>query len=182
MKTVITLLSLSLSSTARATEPCTTQNYSNHEKPPRFDCPGPEEGALVPDLPSKPTKGLDRGATVIPAGKKPKTFLVDYDSVLMGKMKVIELGMKIKGLRRLRWSDRHRGAETLAIEKKFISATWTAKLQLRDSQLVQANKQIVQARKERDEARKWYRSWTFGLVVGVVVTSAAVIGTAVAIK
>ena len=179
---MIVALCLLLSSTVWAADPCTTQNYSDAGTEPRYDCPGPGEGALVPDLPSKPTKGLARGATVTPAGKKRKTFKVEYDSVLMGKMKVIELGMKIKGLRRLRWADRHRGAEALAIEKKFISATWTAKLQLRVSQLVQAKKQIAQARKERDEERKWYRSWTFGLVVGVVATSAAVIGTAVAIK
>jgi hypothetical protein len=180
MRVLIALLFLT--STAFADDPCTTQDYSNAKKEPRYDCPGPGEGALVPDIPTKPTIGLERGAKITTAGKKSKTFKLEYDSALVSRGKLIELGMKIKGLRRLRWADMHKGAERLEIERKFIDSTWKAKLTLRDSQLSNAKQQIVQAQKDLEKAKKWYRSWTFGLVVGVVTTTAAVIGTALAVR
>ena len=180
MRTLITLLFLT--STAWADDPCTEQNYSDAGKEPRYECPGPGESAVVPDIPTKPTKGLERGATITPSNKKYKPFKVEYDSVIMSRGKVIELGLKIKGLRRLRWLDMHKGAEALAIERKFLSSTWKAKLELRDSQVASYKKQLVTARQERDAARAWYRRFSTGLIAGIVVTAGTAVAIAIAAK
>ena len=172
---------LLLSTTALADErPCTQQNYADAKQEPRYDCPGPGEAALVPDVPLKPSMGLTRGTTVKRPGK-PAITLKD-ERLLMGKQRVISLGMRIKALRRLRWLDLHKGAAVLEVERQYLSKVAAARQALRDSQLKSYKQQLAEAREQRDRARAWYRSWTFGLVVGVVLTSAATVAIAVAAK
>lgn len=42
--------------------------------------------------------------------------------------------------------------------------------------------QLVQTQAELAKERRWYRSWTFGLVVGVVLTAATAAGVAIAVR
>jgi len=172
---IICALSL-LSAPVSARTPCTIQDYSDPSKAPDFGCPGPQEPALVPELRPKPSMGIENGATVL---IKKKKIPVLYDAVLMDKLKVIELGLKIKGLRRLRWLERHKGEKLLAVERKYVGQRYQAQLKLEQERVKTARGQRDDARQERDDSRKWYRSFSFGFTVGagtvVVVTAGIVI-------
>lgn len=161
--------------------PCTEQDYSSPKKAPNWRCPGPDESILVPDLKFRPSLGLETGSLVTKKGAK-KPFRLDYSAVLLDQNKVLQLGLRIQGLRRLRWLERHRAAEAVKIERKYMADRLTAQLKLEQSRVKVAVQQRDQARKERDRARAWYRSWTFGLIVGVVTTAATVIAVGYAVK
>lgn len=182
MKTAVILALLGLWAPAWAQpQPCTTEDYSNPSKQPDWACPGPDEGILVPDATFKPSVGLDAGSQVTKKGDQ-KGVLLDYPAVLMDKEKVVQLGLRIQALRRLRWLERHKAKDLVEIERKYMSDRLTAQLKLEQSRVKEAVLQRDDARKERDSAKKWYRSWTFGLVVGVVTTTAATIAIAYAAK
>ena len=180
MKILVILLCL-IPSLAWATPPCIEQNYSNSKKAPIWKCPGPGESILLPDIKFNPSIGLEAGSTYIKKGSD-KDVLINYDTVLMDRQKVMQLGLRIQGLRRLRWLDMHRGAEILAIEKKYMADRIRIKLELEVVRSQTYKGQRDQARKERDSAGRWYRSWTCGLVVGIVVTAGATIAVAYAAK
>jgi hypothetical protein len=169
---VIAAALLALAVRAEGAEPCVQQDYSQSEKKPRWDCAGPDEDILLPDIRFRPSVGLDRGASF---RKSDQTGLIklDYPTVLMDKDKVIQLGLRIQGLRRLRWLDLHRGAKILEVESKYVGSVLQSKIELEKSRVTALRGQRDDARRQRDEAKKWYRSWTFGLVVGIVVTTAA---------
>jgi len=182
MRTTVILACLALSAPAWGQQaPCTTQDYSNPAKAPRWDCPGPDEGILVPDIKFNPSLGVPAGSSVTLKGAK-KARLLDFDTVLLDRAKVTQLGLRIQGLRRLRWLERHKADEVVKIERKYMADRLGAQLKLEKSRVKEAVQQRDQARKERDAARKWYRSWSFGLVVGVVTTTAATIAIAYASK
>lgn len=182
MRSMVILVCLALSASAWGQQkPCATQDYSDPTKAPRWDCPGPDEGILVPDIKFSPSLGLPAGSLVTPKGAK-KARLIDFDTVLLDRAKVTQLGLRIQGLRRLRWLERHKAAEVVKIERKYMSDRLTAQLKLEKSRVKEAVQQRDSARKERDSARKWYRSWSFGLVVGVLTTTAATIAIAYASK
>jgi len=180
MKNLISILVLATAVPAWA-EPCVEQDYSDPDGRPRWDCPGPDEGVLLPDIKFKPSVGLDVGAGYRKTDKQ-ALIKLDYPAVLMDKDKVIQLGLRIQGLRRLRWLDMHRHDRLLEIEKKHVGKTLQAKIDLEKSRVKALTSQRDDARRQRDEAKKWYRSWTFGLIVGIVVTTAAAGGIAYAAK
>jgi hypothetical protein len=182
MRTLVILATLALCAPAWGQQkPCTTQDYSDPAKAPDWRCPGPDEGVVVPEIRFNPSLGVPAGSSVLLKGtKKPK--LTGFDTVLMDRAKVTQLGLRIQGLRRLRWLERHKAAEVVRIERKYMSDRLTAQLKLEQSRVKVAVSQRDQARKERDAARAWYRSWSFGLVVGIVTTTAATIAIAYAAK
>lgn len=179
MRFLVTLLVLCLSSPVFGA-PCTEHNYNDPKREPDWSCQGPGEAALVPDTNARPSVGVVRGSKVISPDKK--TVDVVADSILMDKDRVITLGMRVKALRRLRWLDLHKGKDLLEIEKKHATDVIQAKLELEQSRANEFKKQRDDARKQRDSSQKWYRSWTFGLIVGVVTTTAATIAVAYAVK
>jgi hypothetical protein len=158
---------------------CTEQDYSNPDKRPDWRCPGPDESVLLPDIKFKPSVGLETGASYQETDQTRKIKLT-YPVVLMDKDKVLQLGLRIQGLRRLRWLDLHKGKDLLKIEKTYTTDRLKAQVDLEKSRVKVLKEQRDDARKQRDEARKWYRSWTCGLVVGIVVTTAAAAGIAYA--
>jgi len=170
MRAMIILLSLLLYSHSWATSPCTAQDYSDSKKAPSWSCPGPEEGILVPDIKFNPSIGIGIGDSIFFKGKT-KATPISYPALVMDKDKVIQLGIRIQGLRRLRWLERHKYVDVLDIERKYISDRLTAKLELEQSRTAVAIGQRDAARKELSKARRWYRSWTFGVVCGVIVST-----------
>jgi len=182
MRTLVVLACLALCAPAWGQQkPCTVQDYSDPAKAPDWRCPGPDEGILVPDIKFNPSLGVPAGSSVHLKGAK-KPSLIGFDTVLLDRAKVTQLGLRIQGLRRLRWLERHKTAEVVKIERRYMSDRLTAQLKLEQSRVKVAVQQRDQARKERDRARAWYRSWSFGLVVGVVTTTAATIAIAYAAK
>jgi hypothetical protein len=156
-------------SIANAMELCAQQDYSDPNKPPNWECPGPGESVLLPDIKFNPSVGLKMGSQYNTSSSGDMTLL-DYDAVLMDVNKTIQLALRISGLRRLRWLDMHRGAELLKIEKKYIQDRFQARLELEETRA-----KIY--KKQRDQAYKWYRSWSSGFIFGVVATTTIVITT-----
>jgi hypothetical protein len=134
----------------------------------------------VPDVPTKPSIGIPAGSSFIKKGGKAENL--DYEAILVDRDKIVQLGLRIQGLRRLRWLERHKAMDTVEIEKKYMSDRLLAQIKLEQSRVQVAIQQRDDARKERDSSKRWYRSWTFGLILGVVTTTAATIGIAYAAK
>lgn len=178
--TAFLVSSLALPAPLLAAQPCTEQNYSDSKKEPRYDCPGPDEAALVPNVPTKPSLGVPTGTELRVSPRK--STLVDFDAVLLDKMKVIELGMRIKALRRLRWLERHKGKDLLAIEKKYVSDRLNAKLKLEQSRVKSYKQQRDDARAQRNKLRAWYRSPTLWFAVGFVVSAAGATALGIALR
>ena len=153
--------------------PCVDQGYSDPTREPNYDCRGPGEDMLVPDTDSQPSIGVKAGVQA-PAQK--------WDAVLMDRAKVTELGLRLKAIRRLRWLDLHKGADLLVIEQKYLRDTTAEKDKLSASQVASYREQLQTSRAELAKERSWYRSWTFGLILGVVVTAAAGAGIAIAVR
>lgn len=173
MKIIIVLSVLMFSASVNAAEPCTEQNYSDPDRAPSWSCPGPGESILLPEIKFYPSIGLDVGSSYQKLGG-PKIELV-YPAVLLDKNKVIQLGLRIQGLRRLRWLDLHKGASVLKIEQKYSESKFQAKLDLEKSRSASYKSQRDDARAQRDELGKWYRSWTCGFIVGVIVVSTVIV-------
>lgn len=155
--------------------PCVEATYADPKREPNYACRGPWEDLLVPDTQFRPSIGLPKGKAIsLPA--------LDYDAVLLDRSKVMELGLRIEAIRRLRWMDLHRSSDLLTIEQKYLRDTAAEKDKLAQSQVASYRGQLEQAQAELAKEKAWYRSWTFGLIVGVVLTAATAAGVAVAVR
>ena len=168
MRMLTLALALLLCSRAWA-EPCGPQAYTAKTEP-RYDCPSPGEEALVPKVQPRESEELKEKAPAPWAG------------VLMDRDRVLSLGLRIQAIRRLRWMDGQLAADRLAAEQRLLQQQSKAELELRTSQRESYKEQLRTTTEELVSARRWYRSWTFGVIVGVVVTSAAAIALAYATR
>ena len=82
---------------------------------------------------------------------------MDYDGVLMERGKVLKLGMKVTAGRKLRWLDRHKGAEVLSIEKKYLTGIWDIRDQLKAAQIANCRFSVCATRAGPDEVQPVYR-------------------------
>ncbi len=94
---------------------------------------------------------------------------------------LISLGLKLQTVRRLRWLDRRRRAERLEIEERYQEQVGEAEEELRAAVTQQnrdildlANRRAADATAAASSASAWYRSWTFGFILGFVVSGALV--------
>ena len=142
----VIVLSLLIATPAWA-QPCTEQDYTSG-KAPNYNCPGPDEAAVIPQIPhAEKSIGIKKDA---PA---------KFKGLLMPKEQVINLGIKIKGLRRLRFIDMKQAKEKLKIEIKFEKANAAADLGLVESQRDNYKRQALDLKADLIDANKWYRSW-----------------------
>lgn len=169
MKVLAVLLSVLLAAPVWAKTPCTTQSYDSG-KEPRYDCPGPGEAALTPTLKMRDSVGLT-------TGKK-----APWEGVLLDRNRVITLGLKIKAVRRLRYLDMLERNDRVDAELKLAKANAAANLKLRTSQRDTYKSQVRVLRGELKEAKKWWRSWTFGFVLGLAVTAAGTTALAYSLR
>lgn len=151
-------------------ETCPRQDYANPKVEPNYDCPGPDEESMIPQLQMGPSAELLKG--------KP----APWDGVLMDKNRVLFLGLRVKGLRRIRYLERQDYQRRLEAELAFQRATAKADLDLRTTQRDSYKEQLVQAQKDLAKAYAWYRSWSFGLVLGFVVAAAGATALAMALR
>jgi hypothetical protein len=166
---LITLVVLLLSFPSFAAAQCVTQDYSSKTEP-AYDCPGPDEDAIIPKLEFKMSVGLDKD--------KPAPFA----GVLLESNQVIQLGIRIKGLRRLRYLDMQKAATQQKIELDFAAKLAKADQDLLTSQRESYKAQVVELREDLKSAQAWYRSWTFGFVLGTLITTTAAVSLAISVK
>lgn len=159
MRAVIMCVAFLLTAPAWAQkEPCTTQNYDKDAEP-RLDCPGPEEEALVRPGKHKASKSLKAGARAPWAG------------ILIEKGRVIDLGLRVQGLRYLRWRDRKDARIKLKTEIDFRGSTAAARKQLFLVQVADLKKQNRAQAAAISKLRAWYRSPALWFAAGVIVTA-----------
>jgi hypothetical protein len=160
MRAIIVALILLWPCIAIAADQCTKQIYSDPNVEPDYSCPGPGEDAMVPKIQLR--------ASVELKAKQASP----WSGILMDKNRVLVLGLRIKGLRRIRWQENNTCRESLAAEKKFMEDSFNATIKLRTSQRDSYKAQNVDLRKEIVRLNRWYRSPTFWFVTGVLVTAA----------
>lgn len=149
---------------------CVAQDYANFNKEPDWSCPAPGEDALVPKLEiANATVSLSRDA------KAP------YTGMLLDQNRVVQLGLRIQGLRHLLWIQAKQDQEFLEVEVAHVTNVAKLDLQATTAQRDNFRNQVTQLNVELERRNAWYRSWTFGLVLGVVLTTAASVSLAFAL-
>lgn len=148
--------------------PCTAQVYGDFSKELNWHCPLPNEDTMVPklDIPHDTTP-LTKGA---PA---------PFDGLLLDQNRVLTLGMRITGLRRLLWIELK-----MAKAEEELEVARAREVAQADAANVAAQNQALTARNAQLEAslkveQAWYRTWTFGFVLGAALTTTAAVSLAV---
>lgn len=162
--------SLTFGPVAWAKTPCVKQTYTDWSKPPDYDCPGPDEDAMVPRLQLKTSAALE-------LGKK-----APFAGILLDKNRVLTLGLRIKALRRLRYLQMKSAAEKLAAERELLKASHKATLDLRTSQRDNYKSQTVALQKEVIRLNKWYRSPALWFAIGFVTAAAGATALGIALR
>ena len=135
--------------------PCTKQVYTDPKKEPDYDCPGPGE-VVYSELKLKSSAKLSLGD---PA---------PWSGILMDSERVIQLGVRIISLRRLRWLDFKTCAERLESERVFMEKSSLADLKYCTSQRQSCQTQLVAVKHQLDKKSAWYNSCFFGVAVGAL--------------
>lgn len=158
-------------STVSAQEICGPQDYSS-ETQPNFECPSPGESEMVPDLHPPASVPTKVGVTITPL----------WDGALVHRDRMLELGLRIQGLRRLRWADRIHSAAEYDVELQYSRELCSTRVGLAESQRDAYQEQLQLSQERVAHEQSWYRSWWFGVVVGVIGTAAVVALTAYALS
>lgn len=164
---IVALLAGLMALPAWATPPCKIQNYDT-DKEPNYTCPSPEENAVVRPGKHAPTVKLKKGV------KAPR------EGYLLDKGKVIDLGLKVEGLRYLRWRDRKDARGKLVRELTYTKAVGKSKHALYQLQVAELKKLNDVQAQQINKLTAWYRSPVFWFALGVVVTAAGGIAVGVA--
>ena len=166
MRYLIVLMAVLLSGPAYA-DPCTAQDYTDAKQKPNFDCPSPGESDLVypKARPTQASKALKKGEAAPASG------------ILMDRARVDRLYSRITALRRLRYQDIQHAAERKKLDLNLVIGQHGAAKKLLTFQRDDYKQQLSTAKADLISANKWYRSGTFGYVMGVV-TSALLAGAA----
>ena len=136
---------------------CGPQDYDSKQAP-NFACPGPEEDAMVPELNPPPSVPLQQG----------KAVEAPWDGALVHRDRLVEYGLRLKALRRLRWADRLYIAERYRIEIEHLEAVATIRDELTEEQLQYHQQRARTAERAVTRAQAWYRSWGFGFLSGFI--------------
>jgi len=158
MRALIILLLLSTTSYAAD---CPRQRYDLPDKQPNYDCPSPGEDSMVPRLNLQASVELKKGAKAPRAG-----ILLDTNRVLL-------LGLRIKALRRIRWSETVQCQERRKIEQGYLASQHKLEKTFIAKQRDNWKQQAVDAHKELASRYRWYNSKAFWFAAGVVTTAAA---------
>lgn len=172
MKTLALLLIMLLPLGAVAqTSPCTTQVYGDFSKELDWNCPVPNEETVVPRL--------EIANSSVPLAKDAKA---PFAGILLDQQRVLQLGLRITGLRRLLWIEMK-----MAKDRQELAVSRAVEVTRQDAQVSEAHNKMLEARLNQltgdlEVAGSWYRSWTFGFVLGMAITSATAISIAVAVQ
>jgi hypothetical protein len=158
---IIIPLAFLLSTTASA-QTCPKQDYQGKTQP-NYECESPGEADLLPDLQFQHSSLELKVGTPTP-----------WPGILMDKDRAIQLGLRIKALRRLRYLDGQ-----ACREKQEMDADFFQKEHQLETNALRSSLEVAQ--QELKNEQKWYKSVWFGVGVGVVITAGVIIGGALAI-
>lgn len=152
-------------------KPCVAQVYGDFTKELDWHCPVPNEDTMVPRLEmSKESVALERGVSA------------PFSGVLLDQNRVLTLGLRITGLRRLLWLELKaaKAEEDLRVARAREVAQMDAQSAEVQNQALTARNVQLEASLEAEKA--WYRSWTFGFVLGAAITTTAAVSLAVTVR
>lgn len=165
MRTLVVLTSLLLFAQESWAAPCTAQSYSLDTEP-NYSCPGPGEGSIVPEL------KLQASTALAPGDRAP------WSGILVDKQRLVLLGLRIKGLRRLRWLDMHLSSQRQKAELKFQKSKSKADIDFWKLKSEALRKNAEAWRAKAESSNKWYKSAPLWFAVGVLTASAAAVAVA----
>lgn len=139
-------------------EECSEQNYDNVEEQPDFACPGPGENSMVPDYapPDSIPVVMD------------EYLVAPWDGAFVHVNRLLEIGMRLKAVRRLRWADRARLLQHKRLEIEHAALMAAAHREYAVNRMEQYRKALREANNRTKQATAWYRSWAFGFLLGAL--------------
>lgn len=163
MRLLIVAIVLLFPATALAQRVCAPQDYESADAPD-FDCPGPGESDIVPDLRPPPAVAVAAGDVVE----------VQWDGALVHRDRLIYMGLRLRATRRLRWLDARLSLERAQIEDEYRDERAEAESTY-CGERVQHYRDLATTANERvQRSNAWYRQFGFGLVVGLVISGVLV--------
>lgn len=168
-RAVVTLITLLLlASPCYAQERiCGPQDYTSQTQPD-FECPSPGEEEMVPDLHPPSSVPVRAGAPVTPP----------WEGALVHPNRMVELGLRIHALRRLRWADTLRLAAEYQVNLDHVRELGRIQLEHMTEQR-DAYEERWRAAEERAAAsERWWHSPALWVGVGIVVAGGLVALTA----
>jgi tetrahydromethanopterin S-methyltransferase subunit B len=157
------LIVILLWSSAVRGEECATQNYDSDQEP-NFECVGPGEQLFSAQ--STPPNS-------IPV-REGQSIVAPWEGALVHRDRLINFGLKIMALRRLRWLDRLRLREQNLIEINYRERLAENSNGFNEQLIATCNQTV-----ERVSA--WYKSFWFGLTLGLIVGFGLTLGVTLAI-
>lgn len=142
---------------------CGPQNYGSEDEP-NFECPSPGEEDLVPDLDPPPSIPVQEGDLIE----------AEWDGALVHKDRLIYMGLRIRAIRRLRWLDNLECVERREIENGHAESILTLNRQYCEQRVDHYRDRAVQAMDRASSSNAWYRSFGFGLTLGLVISAVLV--------
>jgi hypothetical protein len=143
---------------------CGPQRYDTVE-PPDFSCPGPDESVMIPDLNPPPAVAVRAGTKLVDGVK---TTVLEWDGAVVHRDKLIEMGLKLQGIRRLRWVDTLRLKTQCEIDTRYAEEVGEARQKLVVAERDAARATLRDTRQALTSSTAWYRSWQFGFVLGIL--------------
>ena len=157
MRAFIVILFVFVSSQTAIAEVCGAQNYDGEDMPD-FDCPSPDEEAFVPDLTPPPSVPVEAGAYV----------RVEWEGALVHRDRLIEVGLRLSAVRRLRWADRLRLRAEYDIRAQYAEEVCDARILHARAVSDEYQSSLNQANDRISSSQAWYRSFSFGFVIGFI--------------
>lgn len=151
---------------------CGPQDYDGRT-PPDFTCPSPDESGLVPDLNPPASIPVQLGYKILNVqGQTVKTM--EWEGAVVHRDRLIEMGLKLHAVRRLRWADRLRLKGEYDVGLQHCEETHVAEEKLLKTQRDDIQARFTASQQAVSDANAWYRSFWFGFVVGILSTGALV--------
>jgi len=149
-------------------DPCGPQDYDG-EQPPDFTCPGPEERDLRPELHPPDAVAVRQGWVVVDAEGELRLSLL-WDGAVVHRDRLIEAGLWLYTVRRLRWADRLRLSREYDIRLHHAEEMGQARLDHMEAQRDAYEERWRIAEQRVRSAQTWWRSPVLWFAVGVVAT------------
>lgn len=156
--------------------PCGPQDY-DAEEPPDFTCPGPEERDLRPELQPPDAVPVRQGWVVVDGEGEPR-LTAAWDGALVHRDRLIESGLWLFTVRRLRWADRLRLRREYDIRLQHAEDMAQARLDHMEAQRDAYVERWRASEQRVRSAQAWWRHPVLWFAVGVVVTGGLVALTA----
>lgn len=157
MRMLVLILSLMFPVEIVAEEMCGPQSYDTIEEPD-FNCPSPGEEGMVPDLSPPPSMPVEIGEMIE----------APWTGALVHQDRLVEVGLSIKALRRLRWLDRISVLAEYQIQLEHQEGVCNANIEHANERIEIYRGALEDANENVSAAKKWYRSFGFGFTVGII--------------